>query len=365
VLPQKLSISRYIKLHVFRGKEPRTNLAKPTKNVPSHQTRMKWTILEELPIEATMVVILGGLCVLLALLANTLTLRPDFKTVQAWLPPKSNAAKREFEIYALLYTIVWIAVFAMVILWQVYEKFTADSYLQLCLPLAAPFLLQPIFFPLKSERALPLFLRYSFKANVWLAIFSFVGNYWYTHYFYSVLKAEYTFPAHRLNDVPIALFFATHFYFVTYHTFSNIILRRIETRYLPGLARTVFFWTAVCVFSYFTAFMETLTISNFPYYRFEDRNMAYKIGSAFYGLYFLVSFPMFYRIDEKVGQTDKGAVVVPHTLFQTIMEALGTSMLVLILLDAGRLFQGEPFHMTGTWFYNYNSTIHGTRLPNK
>ena len=61
-------------------------------------------------------------------------------------------------------------------------------------------------------------------------MFSFIGNYWYTHYFYSVLKARYTFPSHRLNDVPIALFFATHFYFVTYHTLSNLILRKIETR---------------------------------------------------------------------------------------------------------------------------------------
>lgn len=315
----------------------------------------------ELPIEITMVLILGGICVALALLANTLTLRPDVKTVQTWLPPKSNAAKREFEIYALAYTVVWIGVFAMVILWQMYEQFTANSYLQLCLPLAAPFLLQPIFFPLKSEKALPLHLRYSFKANVWLAIFSFVGNYWYTHYFYSVLKAEYTFPAHRLNDVPIALFFATHFYFVTYHTFSNIILRRIETRYLPGPARTVFFWAAVCAFSYFTAFMETLTISNFPYYRFVDRDMAYKVGSMFYGLYFLVSFPVFYRIDEKIGQKENGTTVVPHSIFQTIFESLGTCMLVLILLDAGRLLIAEPFHMTGTWFYSYDAAIHGTR----
>jgi hypothetical protein len=79
--------------------------------------------------------------------------------------------------------------------------------------------------------------RYSFKANLWIAIFSFIGNYWYTHYFYSVLGARYTFPSHRLNDVPIALYFATHFYFVTYHTFSNLLLRKIETR--SGMHREI------------------------------------------------------------------------------------------------------------------------------
>jgi hypothetical protein len=30
----------------------------------------------------------------------------------------------------------------------------------------------------------------------------------------------------------------------------------------------------------------------------SDRHMAYTIGSAFYGIYFIVSFPMFLRLDE-------------------------------------------------------------------
>jgi cycloeucalenol cycloisomerase len=165
----------------------------------------------------------------------------------------------------------------------------------LCVTLALPFLLQPILFPFAAEKNLPLSMRYSFKANVWIAIFSFIGNYWYTHYFYNVLQAQYTMPSHRLNNVPIALFFATHFYFMLYHTASNLFLRKIETRYEAGTARTVFFWAVVFAFSYFTAFMETLSISSFPDYSFKDRYMAYTVGSCFYGLYFIVSYPVFYR----------------------------------------------------------------------
>ena len=165
----------------------------------------------------------------------------------------------------------------------------------LCVSLSLPYLLQPILFPLPLERKVSLWNRYSFKANSWIFIFSFIGNYWYTHYFYSVLRARYTFPSWRLNDVPIPLYFATHFYFITYHTFSNMILRNIETRYVAGYSRTLLFWGAVLCFAYFTAFMETLTISSFPYYSFEDRYMAYTLGSAFYALYFIVSFPTFYR----------------------------------------------------------------------
>lgn len=236
-----------------------------------------------------MVLILISICLLLVVLSSTILTKRSIDSssmttssssvLASCLPPTSNINKREHEIYSLSYTVIWIAVFMVVIVTQMYEQFDAYTYLYLCVPLALPFLLQPILYPLPSERCLPLYLRYSFKANVWIAIFSFIGNYWYTHYFYSVLKARYTFPAHRLNDVPIALYFATHFYFMTYHTLSNMILRYIETRYLPDIPRTIFFWTAVVAFAYFTAFMETLTISSFPYYSFEDRYMAYTLGT--------------------------------------------------------------------------------------
>ena len=60
--------------------------------------------------------------------------------------------------------------------------------------------------------------------------------------------------------------------------------------------------------------METLTISSFPYYSFEDRAKAYTLGSAFYGIYFLVSFPAFIRLDEfPEGQL---------SLYQTVMDSL-------------------------------------------
>mgnify|MGYP000703787684 CR=1 FL=1 len=61
-------------------------------------------------------------------------------------------------------------------------------------------------------------------------------------------------PAHRLNNVPIALIFATHFYFSTYHGFSNAMLRKVATPYEPGLLRSTLYVGVVVVFSYFTAF---------------------------------------------------------------------------------------------------------------
>lgn len=36
---------------------------------------------------------------------------------------------------------------------------------------------------------------------MWIAIFGFVGNYLWTHYFYRLLGAAYTIRTYRLNDV--------------------------------------------------------------------------------------------------------------------------------------------------------------------
>jgi cycloeucalenol cycloisomerase len=293
--------------------------------------------------------ILGSLLILI----YTLT---EFQTKKGpgnWLPTNDNLAKLQFEKWALAYTVVWIGLIGVVIVTQAYEWFDENHYMAFGTSLAAPYLLQPILFPLPAEKNLPLTMRYSFKANVWIAIFAFIGSYWYTHYFYSVLQAEYSFPAHRLNDVPICLYFMAHFYFVTYHTASNMLLRKIETTFNPSFMRTVLFWTTIFAFAYFTAFMETLSISAFPYYHFPPalKRDIYIKGSAFYGIYFIVSYPVFYRLDEKVNPSSaKTDNKHPHSFFQTVMEACGSSMIVLCLLDFCRLALGIALKIGGVGY---------------
>lgn len=114
-----------------------------------------------------------------------------------------------------------------------------------------------------------------------------------------------------------------------YHAFSNAVLRRVRTGYKPTWGRWVFEVCLVCVLAYTTAFMEALTICGFPYYRFEDRGAAYTLGSAFYAIYFIVSFPAFLRVDEDPRR--------PFSLAQTCVEALAAGMAVLCLLDFVRL----------------------------
>ena len=67
--------------------------------------------------------------------------------------------------------------------------------------MAAPCVILPLLCPGEADRLLPLRERFWVKATVWISIFSHIGNYFWTHYFFELLGAEYTFKAHRLNGV--------------------------------------------------------------------------------------------------------------------------------------------------------------------
>ena len=81
--------------------------------------------------------------------------------------------------------------------------------------------------------------------------------------------------------------------------------------------------------------------------------MAYIWGSAFYGIYFIVSFPGFYYFDSHV---DEELVVVRNkrrisvSLTDTITIACGHGMMILTLLDLVRLYLGIPLFIDGIAF---------------
>ncbi len=59
----------------------------------------------------------------------------------------------------------------------------------------------------------------------------------------------------------------------------------------------------------------------------------YSMGSLFYAIYFFVSFPMFYRMEEAPTAAKWG-------LWRVAVDALGAGMLVTILLDLWRIGLG-------------------------
>jgi cycloeucalenol cycloisomerase len=298
----------------------------------------------ETDISVTMGAILGTMIAMVAGLTLIQTPRRD--NISTFLPLESTEpSKRAYELFTAIYAPFWIICFVVIVAMKFYEDFTAWSLLKLMVGLDLPLLLQPILLPSAGfnspDAKRPLLERYALKANVWLIVYSFIGNYWYTHYFYSVLKAKYTMPAHRFNDVPIALYFATHFYFSFYHVLSNVLLRKVVTTYEAGFRRKILFVSVICIFSYFTAFMETLTISAYPEYSFEDRNVAYTVGSAFYAIYFLVSYPAFFYFDTEIDQ------MKPVALWETFVSGCGHGMMILSLLDFVRLYLQIPLTISG------------------
>jgi len=282
----------------------------------------------------------AALVLLLFALGALLTRKTGKGAGGRWLPsPDAAPAKRACEVWFLRYGAVWILCFAIIIVTRVYDQWGSRGYFFALGGLMAPLLLQPVLLPAATcDGGKPLLERYSFKANLWMLVFGFIGNYWYTHYFYNVLKASYTMQSWDLNGVPIPMFFATHFYFCFYHTLSNMALRKVVTTYTSGWARDCFTVALVCAMSYITAFMEALTISGYSCYSFEDRHMAWVYGSAFYGIYFLVSFPMFFRLDEPAEHSKKPRKV--FSAFDTAVESLATGMAVLLLLDFVRVGLG-------------------------
>ncbi|CAL1389077.1 unnamed protein product [Linum trigynum] len=250
-----------------------------------------------------------------------------------WL--SSNRSKRWAELFFLLYTPFWLTLcLGIIVPYKLYESFAELEYLLVGLVSAVPAILIPALFVGKADRSLALKDRYWVKASLWIIIFSYVGNYFWTHYFFTVLGAEYTFPSWKMNNVPHTTFLLTHVCFLFYHVTSNMTLRRLRhaTVDLPGPIRWAFEASWILALSYFIAYLETIAIANFPYYDFVDREAMYKVGCLFYAIYFIVSFPMFLRIDEKPGDA--------WDLPRVAVDALGAAMLVTIILDLWRLFLG-------------------------
>ncbi|KAM1637386.1 hypothetical protein ACFX1X_015459 [Malus domestica] len=271
-----------------------------------------------------------------AITTETLTSHSDGKEEpdcysSLWLAP--NPSKRWGELFFLLYTPFWLTLcLGIVVPFKLYESFTELEYLLIGLVSAVPAFLLPMLFVGKADSSLAWKDRY--WASVWIIIFSYVGNYFWTHYFFTVLGASYTFPSWKMNNVPHTTFLLTHVCFLFYHVTSNITLRRLRhfTAEWPEQVQWVAEAAWILAFSYFIAYLETVAISNFPYYQFVDRASMYTVGSLFYAIYFIVSFPMFLRIDEKPGD--------PWDLPRAAIDALGAAMLVTIILDLWRIFLG-------------------------
>lgn len=246
----------------------------------------------------------------------------------------ANPDKAWVEKFFLAYTPVWMASMAIMMVTGWDREFGDTGLLLHAFGTALPALLIPALIA-RRYTGKPWREAYWLKANLYLAVFGFFGNYFGSEYFFDVLGMVYVYPNATTNldatlvgsgqqKVPLIMYAYTHVYFMTYHATANIVLRRL--RALPG--GTLLFPGFVFVIGYFWAFMETKAMAN-PliaqsfYYQKMELMLAY--GSAIYALYFIASFPIWYFLDEKPGRG--------WSLSQTVAGGLSASMLTFYLLD--------------------------------
>jgi hypothetical protein len=178
----------------------------------------------------------------------------------------------------------------------------------------------------------PWWRLYHTKYQVWMFAFAFLGN-WWTEYFYEVLHMQYGFRTRwNLNAVPFFLYVMTATYFTTYGTLINVVRRRTLAALGPAAPRwaRVAAWLPVC---FVVAGLETLLNAN-PSARdlfcYEDTRLVLTFGTFVYGLWFVVSAPFWFPIDEDPGTDTPWA--------QVLTSVLAAFMLVLIVNEAVRSF---------------------------
>jgi cycloeucalenol cycloisomerase len=203
---------------------------------------------------------------------------------------------------------------------------------------------------LRRNSGVPALRSYWLKVNIYMFVYVFFATYFHTEYFFDVLGIRYHFPhvswyfdsallgpdeasaLQTYRKVPPGMYFNAVAFFVVYHTIAVVVLRRVRTMTLNAapFVRGLLWIVTVAAAAYFFAWAETyfyvassqMSRANVWY---VDIPRMLAIGSLCYALYFIVSFPNVYRLDEDTAQ--------PWTVSRAAIEASAVSMIVLLLLD--------------------------------
>jgi cycloeucalenol cycloisomerase len=252
-----------------------------------------------------------------------------------WL--SRNPSKAWGERFFLAYSPVWIVAFGLYQRSGVSERLGDLGNLLLTAVIAAPLVVLPALIRDESGLGRPWHRTYWFKFALWMLVFATVGTYFLTAYFFDVLGMVYHYPyltwafdsallGSGRQTVPVIMYLHAWYFFATYHTCSVILLRRIRTSRFG--ASTLASLAAVAATAWFFAWAEmffTTDPSIAHEFRYEDLPWALRWGTWFYACYFVVSFPMVYRLDEEPGEN--------WPVSRVVIEALAAGMLAFFLLD--------------------------------
>lgn len=247
------------------------------------------------------------------------------------LSPPNDAAD-SYERFVLAYSPVWILAVAVVQLGGLMTSWGNLTYLLFGVGLALPLVIWPLLRG-TPDQDLPWTERYWVRFNLWIGLFTWSGSYFVTHIFFQSLGMKYRFPTDWTFEaviggsgsekVPFFLYLMTQAYFATYHVVMARLLRAVRRWARPGRVGVAL---AIAGIAYVVAFAETFAMANpllADYFEYTDRDFMLWIGSTGYAMLFIVSLPMFERIDRD-GRWSLG---------RTALEGMAASWLALQLID--------------------------------
>jgi len=209
---------------------------------------------------------------------------------------------------------------------------------------------------LRRNSGVPWREAYWFKFNVYMFWWVFLATYFHTEYFFEVLGLRYRFEEVSLyldsalvgpeeatalqtyQKVPPSMYMNAIVFFAVYHVTAIIVMRRIRTmtdswnsatgRFLAWCGIVVIiasFWGWGETYMYFVLISHGDDPSGINVW-YENLDNMLRVGSWFYALYFVVSFPNFYRMDES-GDGER------WTIKKTVVEVSFVGMISLLLID--------------------------------
>jgi cycloeucalenol cycloisomerase len=209
---------------------------------------------------------------------------------------------------------------------------------------------------LRRHSGVPWTGSYWFKLNLYMAVWVFFASYYHTEYFFELLGLRYRFPAvHAYFDsaligpdeataaadwkkVPVGMYLNSIAFFLVYHSAAVVCMRRVRRFTLAwgAVVRRVSWAAIVAATALFFAWAETylyITDDAAANVWYVDVAATLRFGSLFYAMYFIVSFPNVFRLDE-----DPDA---PRwTLARTVIESGFVAIASLTLLDLWANFIG-------------------------
>jgi len=207
---------------------------------------------------------------------------------------------------------------------------------------------------LRRNSGVPWQQSYWFKLNLYMAVFIFFCTYFHTEYFFDVLGLRYRFNDVSLyfdsvlvgpdeatalaqhKKVPPGMYLNSIAFFIVYHTAAVVLMRRIRsmTEGWGGAMKHIAWVVIVAATALFFAWAETyfyITDDAAANVWYVDLERMLKWGSIYYAMYFIVSFPSVFRLDEEQNN---------WTLSRTVLEACAVSAISLLLLDLWALILG-------------------------